>query len=118
MKKTTSFVKSCEGACKGIFYALKTEKHLRFHFFASFLVISAGLLFQLTRVEWLFIIYAIGAVWIAELINTALERAVDLAEPNFHPMAGMAKDVASGAVLVSAVQAVIIGVIVFIPSIF
>lgn len=118
LKKTTTFIKSCERACKGIAYSLKTERHLRFHFFASSLVIATGLYLKLKSSEWLFIIVAIGSVLVAELFNTALERAVDLSKPGFHPIAGIAKDIASGAVLVAAIQAVIIGIIVFFPYVF
>lgn len=118
VKKPTSFLASCKGAWRGIAYSLQTEKHLRFHFFASLLVIAAGLIFHLTLVNWLFITYAIGSVIVAELFNTALERTVDLIKPDFHPMAGMAKDIASGAVLVTAIQAVIIGTLIFWPYVF
>lgn len=117
-KKPITFTKSCEGACKGIAYSLKTERHLRFHFFASLLVIALGLYLDLKSYEWLFITFAIGSVLVAELFNTALERTVDLAKPEFHPLAGRAKDVAAGAVLVTAIQAVVIGIIIFGPCIF
>jgi len=118
LKKPTSFLASCKGACQGIAYSLQTEKHLRFHFFAALLVVTAGLFFQLNLVNWLFITYAIGSVIVAELFNTALERIVDLIKPDYHPLAGMAKDIASGAVLVAAVQAVIIGTLIFGPYVF
>jgi len=109
----SSFPTSLARACKGISYALKTEKHMRFHFFAAVLVVAFGLFFKLAAVEWLFIIYAIGSVIGAELMNTALERTVDLAKPEYHPLAGKAKEVAAGAVLVAAFQSIIIGVIIF-----
>jgi diacylglycerol kinase (ATP) len=115
MKKRTSFRKSCEGAVKGIGYSIRTEKHLRFHFFAAFIVILFGFYFNLTSTHWLFIAYAIGSVVVAELFNTAIERVVDLVTPEFHPLAGMAKDIAAGAVLVTAVQSIIIGTIIFGP---
>lgn len=113
--KPGGFKKSCKRAVKGIVYSFKTEKHLRIHFFMAVLVVLLGLFFRIARVDWLFIIYAIGSVITAELFNTSLERLVDLKEPSYHPLAGLAKDIASGAVLVTAVQAVIIGLLVFIP---
>ena len=113
--KPTGFVQSCKGACRGISYSLKTEKHLRFHFFATLIVISFSLYLGLAREDWLFVIYAIGSVLVAELFNTALERSVDLTQPTYHPIAGIAKDIASGAVLITAIQAVVIGIIVFTP---
>lgn len=117
-KKPPSFIRNLKGAIKGIFYSLKTERHLRFHFFATLVVICTGLYFNLNHIEWLFLIYAIGSVITAELFNTAIERTVDLAKPEYHPIAGAAKDVASGAVLVTAIQAVIIGIIIFWDYIF
>ncbi|KUO64047.1 MAG: diacylglycerol kinase [Gracilibacter sp. BRH_c7a] len=113
--KPTGFVQSCKGACRGIAYSLQTEKHLRFHFFVAFIVTTLGLYVNLAREDWLFVIYAIGSVIVAELFNTALERNIDLTQPTYHPIAGIAKDVASGAVLITAIQAVIIGIIVFSP---
>lgn len=113
--KPTSFFQSCKGACRGISYSLKTEKHLRFHFFAAIIVISFGFYIDLARQDWLFVLYAIGSVIVAELFNTALEKSVDLTQPSYHPLAGMAKDIASGAVLFTAVQAVVIGIIIFTP---
>jgi diacylglycerol kinase (ATP) len=117
-RKPTSFFKSCECAYKGIVYSFKTERHLRFHFFTALLVIVLGFFFNLKVQEWLFIIYAIGSVIAAELFNTALERVVDLTKPGYHHLAALAKDIAAGAVLVTTVQAVIIGTIIFGPYIF
>ncbi|NLI91641.1 MAG: diacylglycerol kinase family protein [Peptococcaceae bacterium] len=114
-EKPSSFLRSCQGACKGIFHSLKTEKHLRFHFFASFVVITAGFYLKISGIHWLFITYAIGSVIAAELFNTALERVVDLVQPGYHPIAGIAKDIAAGAVLVTAIQSVVIGIMIFGP---
>jgi len=114
-KKPTSFLESCGGAWKGIAYSLKTERHLRFHFFASMIVIAFGIYFALSGLQWVLITYAIGSVIVAELFNTALERVVDLAQPGYHPIAGLAKDIAAGAVLVTAIQSVVIGTIIFGP---
>jgi len=113
--KPAGFMASCKRAGKGIAYSLKTEKHLRFHFFMAILVAALGLFLQIARVDWLFIIYAVGSVVTAELFNTSMEKLVDLTQTSFHPLAGLAKDIASGAVLFTALQAVIIGLFVFIP---
>lgn len=118
LKRSIPFHKSCAGAGKGIAYSFKTERHLRFHFFAALLVIALGIYLDITNTEWLFITYAIGSVVIAELFNTALERTVDLNSPGYSPLAGTAKDIAAGAVLVAAVQSAIIGIIIFGPYIF
>ncbi len=73
---------------------------------------------KVSRFEWLILILAIGSVIGAEVMNSALEIVVDMVQPNFHPLAGMAKDVAAGAVLVTVIQAVVIGMIVFSPPLF
>jgi diacylglycerol kinase (ATP) len=77
------------------------------------LVISAGLYYEIERYEWLAIVVAFGMVIFAEMFNTAIEWAIDLVQPEYHPLAGKIKDVSAGAVLVSALMAIAIGVIVF-----
>ena len=70
---------------------------------------------HLTRAEWCWIILAIVSVWTAEALNTAFEFLTDVASPEFHPMAEKAKDVAAGAVLITAIGSVLIGLVVFGP---
>jgi len=91
---------------------------MRFHFFISLLVVISGFVFHLSGIQWLFVTYAISSVLVAELFNTALERTVDLAKPNLDPLAGMAKDIAAGAVLITTIQAVIVGSVIFGSYIF
>lgn len=109
----TGFWRSLKQAWRGFLYVWKTEGHLQFHLFAGTVVLGAAWCFKLSRMEWLLLSYAIGAVIATEVINTAIELVVDLIEPNFHPLAGMTKDVAAGAVLVAVIQAVFIGVGIF-----
>lgn len=114
-QKTPSFWRSLGQAQRGFRYSLKTQKHLQFHIFAASVVLIAAWWCRLNRTELVLLILTIGSVIVAEVMNTAVELVVDLAEPNFHPIAGMAKDVAAGAVLVSAILSVVIGVIIFGP---
>jgi len=79
--------------------------------------VSAGVICKLTVAEWCWIILVIVSVWTAEALNTAFEFLTDVASPNFHPVAGKAKDVAAGAVLITAVGAVIIGALVLGPRV-
>ncbi len=102
---------------EGILTALK-EQNFKFHLVSAIIVILAGLLTGLTAVEWSIILMVIFLVIGAELINTAIERVVDLASPEFHPIAKQAKDVAAGAVLVFALASVIIGLLIFLPKWF
>ena len=104
-------------AFEGIFFAFKTQTNIYIHIIISVLVIIAGFIFKINRVEWLFIIFAIGLVLAAELLNTAIETLVDLVSPTYNEKAGQVKDVAAGAVLIAAIVSVIIGGIVFLPRI-
>ncbi|WP_276665077.1 diacylglycerol kinase family protein [Sharpea azabuensis] len=78
-------------------------------------VILCGIYFQLTKIEWLICMVLFGLVISLELVNTAIEAVVDLASPDYHELAKLAKDAAAGAVLVSAIVAAIIGLSIFIP---
>lgn len=85
------------------------------HTAATIGVIVAGFFFQLSHAEWCWIILSIAIVWTAEALNTAFEFLADVASPEFHPTVRDAKDVAAGAVLVTAVAAIIIGGLIFWP---
>lgn len=93
-----------------------SENNARIHLLASIVVISAGIYVELSAYEWLWIALAIALVWILEAINTAIEALVDLASPDFHPLAGKAKDIAAAAVLIASIFAVIVGIIIFFPK--
>ncbi len=86
------------------------------HLLLSALVVIAGLLLGLSTVEWAVIALTIGAVVQAELFNTALEAVVDKASPEQHPLAKAAKDSAAGAVVITVIAAVVVGVLIFGPK--
>lgn len=96
---------------------MKSERNFRLHLLAAIIVIIAGFVVELTRIEWLFTVVAIGSVLAAESLNSAVEKMLDYLNPDVHPQAKIVKDVAAGAVLLTAVMAAIIGVIVFLPNI-
>ena len=98
-------------AFRGIWMALRSELHLQFHAVATVAVIGLGFYFGISTTEWMLVALAVGTVWTAELANTAIEALTDLASPEFHPLAGKAKDVAAGAVLLAALGAVVVGVV-------
>ncbi len=102
-------------AFRGVGELLRTQTNARLHLVATIVVIGAGFGFEITRGEWLAVIGAIGLVWTAEGVNTAIEAVADLASPEQHPLAARAKDVAAGAVLLAALAALAIGAIVFVP---
>jgi diacylglycerol kinase len=103
-------------ACNGLKSVIRTERNFRIHLVIAFGVILAGLVFRLAIIKWLMIIFAIGLVLITEMLNTAIEKMLDYLKPDIHPSAKMIKDIAAGAVLVSAIIAAVIGLIVFIPE--
>lgn len=105
-------------AFRGVWSALRSEVHLRFHALATAVVVGLGFYCGITRLEWALVVISVACVWSAELMNTAIEALTDLASPEYHPLAGKAKDVAAGAVLLAALGALVVGVLVFGPKIF
>jgi len=99
-------------AIEGILYAARTQKHMRWHFLSALVVLLAALLLKVTLVEFTLLALAVSVVLFAELLNTAVEVAVDMISPQYHPMAKIAKDVAAGAVLVSAFGTAVTGYLV------
>ncbi len=102
-------------AWKGIRNCIGKEQNLSFHLIIAVAVITAGIIFNITRAEWIAIILCIAMVVAAELFNSAIERLVDWISPGQHPIAGQVKDIAAGAVLICAIGAVITGLIIFVP---
>ncbi len=94
---------------------LKSQHNAWIHALATFIVCVIGLYLGLSRSEWCWIVLAMMAVWTAEAFNTAFEFLADAVSPNYHPLIGKAKDVAAGAVLLSAIGSVIIGLIIIVP---
>ena len=114
----TGRLRSVECALRGIAVMLRSQQNAWIHAVATVVVTGLGLALRLSTAEWCWIVLAIVAVWTAEALNTAFEFLTDVASPAFHPLAGQAKDVAAGAVLISAVGAVIIGVLVLGPHLW
>lgn len=103
-------------ASYGIVEAYKGEQNLRIHTVVAVLVIICGFVFQISYVEWLICLVLIGLVLMSEFFNTAIEYVVDLASPDIHPLAKLAKDTASAGVLMMAIISAIIGLIIFVPE--
>lgn len=96
---------------------IRCQHNAWIHAAATALVIAAGFLFRVSAADWCWIILAISIVWTAEALNTAFEFLADAASPEFHPLVRDAKDVAAGAVLITAVAAATIGAIIFWPHV-
>lgn len=107
-----SFKQSLSFAANGI-KVFWEEKHMKIHCVMALAVIVAGFFFKITLTEWLVCIILIALVLSLEIINTAIENLVNLVSPDYHPLAGKIKDLAAGAVLVSAIAAFICGSLIF-----
>jgi diacylglycerol kinase (ATP) len=113
----TGRLRSIKCAVQGLQIMLKSQHNAWIHSAATLMVTTVGVALGLSAGEWCWIVLAIVSVWTAEALNTAFEFLTDVASPTFHPIAAKAKDVAAGAVLLSAVGAVIIGLLVLGPHI-
>ncbi len=111
------WIESSGHAIEGILHAAKTQRHVRYHFYAAVVVLLASTILGVSRSEFIAISIVVIVVLATELINTALEAAIDLFSLDFHPKAKAAKDVAAGAVLVTALGALIVGYIILFPPI-
>lgn len=113
MEKVYSIVRSFKYAIAGLLYTLKTQRNMRIHFSAAALVIAFGCFYGLSAVEWVALGFTITFVIVCEMLNTAVENAVDVATSSYHKKAKVAKDVAAGAVLMAAVLAVAVAILLF-----
>ncbi len=111
-------IQSFRHSLAGIRTLVGSQHNAWIHGVAALTVCAAGALFGISRIEWCLIVGAITMVWAAEALNTALELLCDAVSPDFHPLVGKAKDVAAGAVLISAMGAATLGLIVFGPHAF
>lgn len=100
-------------AINGILYSLRTQRNMRIHFVIALMVLFASLFYNITRGEFIALAICITMVVTAELINTALESVIDLGTNHYHPLAKIAKDTAAGAVFVTALNAILVGFIIF-----
>ena len=105
-------------ALRGVGSALRSEVHLQLHAAATAVVLGLGWYLGLNLTEWALVALAVAGVWATELVNTALETLTNLASPDYHPLAGRAKDVAAGAVLLAALGALVVGGLVFGPKLW
>lgn len=118
-EKNKHFIASLEFALQGIRTVFNEERNMRTHSFMGVLAIIAGFIFQLTTVEWLWLLFVIFFVLIIEIINTAFENVVDMCTDfHFHPIGKKIKDMAAGAVLITACFSLIVGSIIFLPKIW
>jgi diacylglycerol kinase (ATP) len=113
VKARPSVIESFNFAIEGVIHVLRTQRNMRLHFAAAVAVIVVAVAVGVSKIELSLLLVSIAFVLVAEMINTAVEGAIDAATTSFDPMAKLAKDIAAGAVLIASVNAVAVGYLVF-----
>jgi diacylglycerol kinase (ATP) len=113
MRRAPTIIDSFNFAFEGIIHVLRTQRNLRIHFAVAVGVLALALALDITKIELIALLISVRFVLIAEMLNTAVEAAIDIATTSFDPMAKLAKDIAAGAVLIAAINAIAVGYIVF-----
>ncbi len=113
MFKNPSFLQSFKHSLDGLWYCIRTQRNFRFHLVAALTVFIVGIMYRLDLNQFVVLIFTVGFVVICEMINTAIESTVDMNCTEYNKYAKIAKDVSSGAVLFSAMMAVIVALLIF-----
>lgn len=116
--RPSALLRSFRYALQGAAYCFKTQPNMRIHLLAAVAVLALGFWLSLTPVELAVLLLAIGLVFVAEMLNTAVEKTIDLVCPQYHPLAKVAKDAAAGAVLAAALIAVAVGYYLLFSKLF
>lgn len=111
--KVKKLVDSFNYAIEGIIYSIRTQRNMKIHMIATIIVLTATFFYDLSKIELLIITITITLVIVAEMINTAVECAIDATTNFYHPLAKIAKNVSAGAVLVTAINSVLVGYVIF-----
>ena len=110
------FFESFTYAFKGLFLLFRHETNARVHLFFAIATVTSGFYFSISSSEWFAVIICIGMVLAAEAFNTAIEKIADYIQPEKDPRIGLIKDLAAGAVLFTAISALIVGLMIFLPQ--
>ena len=111
--KNDNFIEACNNAVNGIIYAATTQRNIRIQLVLAVIIMMLSLFYGLNTTEFLCLVFAVFMVIFAEMINTAIETVVDLFVDVYHPKAKIAKDVAAGAVVLAACNALVVGFFIF-----
>ncbi|WP_268778296.1 diacylglycerol kinase family protein [Rubrobacter aplysinae] len=110
--------KSFSNAYVGMSYCVRTQRNLRIHLAVTVLVLLLSAVLRVSLPELAVLVFCIMVVIVAEMLNTALECAVDLVTSDYHPLAKLSKDISAGAVLVASLGAAVVGAIIFLPRLW
>lgn len=108
-----SIIDSFNFAVSGIILSIKTERNMLIHYIIAILVLLASLFFDFSRMEFLILLFATTLVIVMELMNTAIEKTVDMITEEYHPLAKLVKDISAGAVLIAAINALLVAYLLF-----
>ncbi len=114
--KPKSWVDKLNLAIEGIIYAVKTQRHMRYHLFAAVLVLVLSLILNISRIEFILLSMAIILVLVTEMLNTAIEVTIDMISESYHPLAKIAKDIGSGVVLIASIGALTLAYLILYPA--
>lgn len=118
VQKNQSLFDAFKNAFHGIHFVVTTQRNARIHILLTVIVLLVGWFFKIAVLEWVAVFIVIGMVWLAECLNTAIEKLTDLASPEFHILAKLSKDSAAAAVLMASITAAVVGLIIFIPKLW
>lgn len=116
--RSRNLLESFRFAFAGLWYTLRTQRNVRIHLGIAAAAIALGLCLNLSADQWALLTLTIGFVLVSEMLNTALEKLVDLVSPDYHPLAKVVKDVVAGVVLLTAIASVIVGLLVLGPPLW
>lgn len=116
--RSRNILESFRFAFVGLWYALRTQRNTRVHLAIAAVVVVLGLCLNLSYVQWAVLTLTIGFVLVSEMLNTVAETLVDLISPGYHPLAKVVKDVTAGAVLLTAIVSVVVGLLVLGPPLW
>jgi len=114
--KPKSWLQSANVAIEGIIYAVKTQRHMRYHLIAALVALVLGLTLNISRIEFTLLCMAIILVLVTEMLNTAIETTVDMICEEFHPKAKIAKDIAAGVVLTASIGSLMLAYLILYPA--
>ena len=117
-KKNNKFKSSLKCAIRGLKYVLRNERNFRIELIVAIFVIFSAIIFRIKNWEFIVVIFLITWVLVTELMNTVVERVVDILEPRVHPFARLIKDIMAGVVLTSAIMSFLVGLFIFLPYIY
>ncbi|MCW1929996.1 MAG: diacylglycerol kinase family protein [Candidatus Kerfeldbacteria bacterium] len=109
LKESTTY------AWRGILYVFRNEQNFRIQLIIGLLVVVLGWIFRISKLEAVALIFVITAVLVMEVLNTVLERFIDIVKPRLHSYAGVIKDMMAGAVMLTAIGAIIVGLVILLP---